>query len=206
MISDSDRVTAVRLIDEARKNGARLAPACAELNISDRTYQRWTEKGGVKKDQRPLAKRPTPKNKLTNEERKEIIGTVNNPKYKDLVPSQIVPKLADEGKYIASESTFYKVLKEEKMNTQRSKTSEPVKREAPTHIATAPNQVWTWDITWLNAVIKGQYYKLYLIVDMFSRLIVGYEVWKEEKAEHAEHLIRKGTLSQGIAGRPLVLH
>lgn len=92
------------------------------------------------------------------------------------------------------------------MNTHRARSSVPVKREPPTHIATASNQVWTWDITWLNAFIKGQYYKLYLIIDMFSRLIVAYEVWEEEKAEHAECLIRKATLSQGIAGRPLVLH
>ncbi|TJX51329.1 transposase family protein, partial [Soehngenia saccharolytica] len=59
---------------------------------------------------------------------------------------------------------------------------------------------------WLNGVIKGQYYKLYLIIDMFSRLIVAHEVWEEEKAEHAEHLIKKATLAQGTAGRPLVLH
>lgn len=206
MISDSDRVTAIELINEARANGCRLQPACGELNISVRTYERWTIEGEVKKDQRPLVQRPTPKNKLTKEEREEIIKTVNSTEYADLAPSQIVPKLADQGKYIASESTIYKILKEEKMNTHRGRTSPPVKREAPTHIATAPNQVWTWDITWLNAVIKGQYYKLYLIIDMFSRLIVGHEVWEVEKAEHAEYLIRKATLSQGIAGRPLVLH
>ena len=206
MISDSDRVTAVMLINEARENGARLKPACDELNISERTYQRWTKEGEVKKDQRPLVKRPTPKNKLTDEERKEIIKVVNSPEYADLAPSQIVPKLADEGKYIASESTIYKVLKEEKMNTHRGKTSPPVKRKPPTHVATKPNQVWTWDITWLNGFIKGDYFKLYLIIDMFSRLIVAYEVWEEERAEHAEYLVKKATLSQGIAGRPLVLH
>ena len=164
LISDSDRVTAVELINEARENGARLEPACDELNISVRTYQRWTKYGEVKKDQRPLIDRPIPKNKLSDEER------------------------------------------EEKMNTHRARTSPPVKREPPTHIAIAPNQVWTWDITWLKAVIKGHYYKLYLIIYMFSRLIVAYEVWEEERAEHAEYLIRKATLSQGIAGKPLVLY
>ncbi|TJX12610.1 IS3 family transposase, partial [Tissierella creatinini] len=206
MISDSNRVTAIELINEARVNGCRLKPACDELNISVRTYERWTKEGEVKKDLRPLVERPTPKNKLTKEERDEIIKTVNSPEYADLAPSQIVPKLADEGRYIASESTIYKILKEEKMNTHRGRTSQPVKREPPTHIATAPNQVWTWDITWLNGVIKGQYYKLYLIIDMFSRLIVAHEVWEEEKAEHAEQLIKKATLAQGTAGRALVLH
>ena len=127
MISDSDRVTAVMLINEARENGARLKPSCDELNISERTYQRWTAQGisedKIKKDQRPLIERPTPKNKLTEAERKEIIKVVNNPEYADLAPSQIVPKLADEGKYLASESTIYKILREEKMNAHRGRTS-----------------------------------------------------------------------------------
>ena len=206
MISDPDRIIAVELIDEARANGARLKPACDVLEISERTYQRWTKNEDVKKDQRPIVKRPIPKNKLSKEERSEIITTVNSPKLADLPPSQIVPKLADKGKYLASESTIYRILKEEKMNTHRSRSKAPVKRVTPTHVATAPNQVWTWDITWLNAFIKGQYYKLYLIVDMFSRLIVAYEVWETEKAQYAQRLIKKATLSQGIAGRPLVLH
>ena len=96
------------LINEARKNVARLKLACDELNISERTYQRWTKEGDVKKDQRPLIERPTPINKLSKEERDEIIRTVNSPEYADLAPSQIVPKLADEGRYIDSESTIYK--------------------------------------------------------------------------------------------------
>ena len=70
LISDSDRVTAVKLINEARANGCRLKPACDELNITPRTYQRWTKEGSVKKDQRPLVKRPTPKNKLTKKNEK----------------------------------------------------------------------------------------------------------------------------------------
>ena len=209
LISDSDRIKAVKLINEARKNGARLEPACRELGISSRTYQRWTKDGGIKKDQRPLIERKPPKNKLTKSEREEIIKTTNSKEYVDLPPSKIVPKLADKGKYIASESTFYRVLAEEKLNTHRSKSKKPVKREVPTHIATAPNQVWTWDITWLNAFIKGKFFKLYLIVDMFSRLIVAHEVWETENAEYSKRLIRKATLSQGIAtkkDRPLVLH
>ncbi|WP_442929373.1 IS3 family transposase [Natranaerovirga pectinivora] len=206
LISDSDRITAVELINEARHNGARLKTACKELDITDRTYQRWTNEGSIISDQRPLVKRPTPKNKLSQEERCEVLKTVNSPEFADLVPAQIVPKLAEQGKYLASESTIHRILREEKMNTHRSRTKTPVKREVPTHIATKSNQVWTWDITWLNAAIKGQYYKLYLILDMFSRLIVGYEVWESEKAEYAEHLIKRTTLSQGISGKPLILH
>ena len=90
MISDSDRVTAIELINEARASGSRLKPACDELNISVRTYERWIKEGEVKRDQRPLVKRHTPKNKLTKEERDEIIKTVNSPEYADLAPSQII--------------------------------------------------------------------------------------------------------------------
>jgi len=131
---------------------------------------------------------------------------INEPKYRDLTPSQIVPKLADEGTYLASESTIYRILREEKMNAHRGRSKEPIKAEIPSHIAYAPNEVWTWDITWLKAGVKGIYYKLYLILDMYSRLIVAHEVWETEKTSYAEQLIRKATLSQGISGRPLVLH
>lgn len=145
----------VELIDEARVSGARLKPACEELNISERTYQRWRDGDEIKEDQRPKIKRPVSSNKLSHEERLEVIATVNRPEFADLSPSQIVPKLADEGKYIASESTIYRILREEKMNIHRSKSKEPVKRPVTTHISTKPNQVWTWDITWLEGPITG---------------------------------------------------
>lgn len=81
MIPASDRRQAVALIQEANRNGARLAKACEELNLSVRTYERWTAKGQVKEDQRPLAERPTPKNKLTKEERAEILRVVSKKEF-----------------------------------------------------------------------------------------------------------------------------
>ena len=107
MISSSDRKQAVELIQEANRNGARLTYACNELNISVRTYERWTREGTIAHDQRPLAKRPVPKNKLTDQEREKIIETVSKKEFMNLPPSQIVPKLADCSIYIASESSFY---------------------------------------------------------------------------------------------------
>jgi putative transposase len=121
MIAPSNRALAVELIQEANQNGARLAKACQELHISVRTYERWVSDGGVKVDQRPLTKRPTPKNKLSQEEKEEIITIVKQEEYVDLPPTQIVPKLADKGTYIASESTFYRVLRK-----KRCKTTEAV--------------------------------------------------------------------------------
>lgn len=206
MISLSDRKKAIELIQEANRIGARLANACKELNISVRTYQRWIKEGNVKEDQRPLAERPEPKNKLTLEERQEIINIVNTDEYADLPPSQIVPKLADEGRYMASESTFYRFLHEEKMQNHRGRSKKPVRKVPTTHIATGPNQVWTWDITWLKGPVLGLYFYLYMIIDIFSRKIVGWEIWETESAEHAQELIRKAVLNEKINGRPLVLH
>ena len=119
MISPSNRALAVELIQEANQNGARLAKACEELHISIRTYERWVAEGGVKVDQRPFAKRSRPKNKLSEEEKEKILRVNKQEEYVDLPPTQIVPKLADEGTYIASESTFYRVLREEKMQHHR---------------------------------------------------------------------------------------
>lgn len=207
MISHSDRVLAVELIQEANRNGARLAKACEELGINVRTYQRWVEEGSVKEDQRPLVERPEPKNKLTVQEKQKMFKVAAKDEYVDLPPSQIVPKLADQGIYIASESSFYRVLREENMQNHRGRSKKPRKHvPAPTHIATAPNQVWTWDITWLNGPVLGLYYRLYLIIDLFSRKVVGWEVWETEIAHYAETLIKKAVINEKIQGRPLVLH
>lgn len=206
MIDPSNRVLAVELIQEANKNGARLAKACQELSISVRTYERWVADGGVKVDQRPLSQRPTPKNKLSQKEKDEIITIVKKEEYVDLPPTQIVPKLADQGTYIASESTFYRVLREEKMQNHRGRSQRSERRIPESHLATSPNQVWTWDITWLGGPVKGLYYRLYLILDLFSRKVVGWEVWETEEAKYAETLVKKSVLSEKIQGAPLVLH
>ena len=115
--------------------------------------------------------------------------------------------LADQGVYLASESTFYRVLREYKLQHHRGRASEPARRPAVTHAATGPNQVYMWDITYLNGPVKGQFYYLYLISDLFSRDIVGWEVWEEESAEHASELIQRTCLAQGrLTTQPLVLH
>lgn len=206
MISAPDRKKAIELINIAMDSGARLEPACDVVGITPRTYQRWTKGPEIAYDKRPTAKRPTPKNKLSEEEKKEILKVINNKDYADLAPSKIVPKLADEGTYLASESTIYRILREMNQNTHRLKSKEAVRREPATHVATDTNQVWTWDITWLNGPAKGTYFKLYLVIDIFSRFIVGSEVWETENAAYSETLIKRALLSQNIAGKPLILH
>lgn len=144
------------LIAETVKAGARLAMSCEEAEISVRTYKRWKKSlvnntGSV--DKRTIAKRSTPHNKLTPTEVKRIQKIVNQPDFSDKPPI-----LADRGIYIASESTFYRVLREAKQLTHRGRSKDPVKRQVSTHLATGPNRVYTWDITYLNGPIKGKHY------------------------------------------------
>ena len=207
MISKADRQEVIMLINEARKSGARLEPACEVVGISIRTYQRWVKQGPDTADKRPtINKRKAPANKLSQKEKGQVIEVCNSPKFVDLTPAQIVPKLADEGIYIASESTMYRILKEEKLNAQRVPVKNANKGVLTTHIATGPNQVWTWDITWLLGPVLGFYYKLYMIVDIFSRFIVGWEIHEKELTIHAKRLIKKTTFKHGKYGEVLVLH
>ena len=210
MISASDRSKGIELIDEAVKSGAKLFKACKELGITERTYYRWIKQLntlGTIEDLRPITQRPEPANKLTNQEREQIVETVNMPEYASMPPCEIVPALADKGEYIASESTFYRVLRELKMQNHRGRAEEPKTRQISTHVAVAPNQIWMWDITYLNGPVKGSFYYLYMITDLYSRDIVGWEVWDEESAEHASELIKRTTLAQRVLSTdPLVLH
>ena len=191
--------------------GARLTKACKRLGITDRTYYRWQslhKEHHTYEDRRGYADHSNPPNKLTPEERQKVIETVNERRFASMPPCEIVPALADEGEYIASESTIYRILREERMQNHRGRSQAPGKHRKPTsYTATAPNQVWTWDITYLRGPVKGSFFYLYLIVDLFSRDIVGWEVWEEESAKQASVLIRRACLSQGrLTTTPLVLH
>ena len=208
MISAPERQESIELIEKAMGSGAVKKRACEIMGISIRTYQRWKGSKNPLIDKRTTCERKAPANKLTGDERRRILEISNTVENQDLPPSQIVPRLADKGEYLASESSFYRVLKEEGQQHHRGRSKEPQKRPLATHLARKPNQVYTWDITYLNAEIKGKYYYLYLILDIFSRKAVGYEVWEEESAENASQLIRRTLIREGIHGRktPLVLH
>lgn len=151
----------------------------------------------------PLTK---PANALTNEERHQLIKVANSPEYANLPPSQIVPKLADKGLYIASESTFYRVLKQEALLAHRSNTS-PKKFSPPLSLtATKPNQIWSWDITYLRAGIKGNFYYLYLPMDIYSRKIVHWDVFETECADNAGVMIAEACAKNKISKDQVVLH
>jgi transposase InsO family protein len=207
MISASDRRKAVELIDTARSSGARLAPACQTMGICDRTYQRWTRGGGLNEDGRPDANRPVPANKLSDEERQSVLKVCHQTEYASLPPGQIVPSLADQGRYLASESSFYRILHAAGEQHHRGRSRKPNRSTPPKgYCATAPNRVWSWDVTWLPAPIRGMFFYLYMIVDIYSRKIVGWEVHTHESSELAAALIQKAVLSEGCQLDPPVLH
>lgn len=192
------------LLDEAQRSGARLGPACETLGISRRAVERWREQGeGC--DRRAGPKSPPP-NKLTRQERQQILDTLNSPKYRDLSPNQIVPLLADQGIYLGSEASFYRILREEGLLNHRETSRPPVHARPSEKNATGPNQVWSWDITYLLSLVRGQYFYLYLVMDIWSRKIMGWEVHPVEEMELSSAMFRRLCAEEKISPDQLELH
>jgi len=207
MISTPDRQNAIALIEQAKAAGARRALACAELGIDQRTCRRWRARDGTAEDRRPTAPRPAPRNTLSEEERRAVLDACNSQAFESLPPSQIVPRLADQGRYLASEASVYRILRAEGQQHHRGRARSPARRPPPTsHRARGPCEVWSWDITWMPGPIRGGFFYLYLILDIYSRKIVGWEVQERESAELAADLVRKAVWAEGCLTRPLVLH
>ena len=188
----------------AIQSGARLNKAAAIAGITARTYQRWLSnpKG------EDLRKGPNtkPSHALSVQDKEAVIQMVNRPEYRNLSPEQIVAKAATNGEYIASERTIRRVLKEANLASyrERAKAAQPAKpREFQ---AFQPLEILTWDITYLrSSVVRGQYFYLYLFIDIWSRRIVGYEVHEEQTAELASELLRDICLKENIETKT-VLH
>lgn len=197
----------IHLIEEACTAGARLTKACQVVGLSPRTVQRYRQDGQIRADARKAAAaRRVPANKLSEEERAIVLATANQPQYAHLPPGQIVPDLADKGRYLASESTLYRILRQENQLAHRNRSKAP-RHERPEPLqASGPNQLWSWDITYLPTTVRGLFFYLYLFIDLYSRKIVGWEVYAEESAEHAASTFRKAYLREGVAGQELTLH
>ncbi len=199
-----DRKQCSKLVNEAVDAGATRATSCQLLELSVRTLERW-EKDPEQVDRRAGPRTPPP-HSLTDEEKKMIIEVSNSSLYQDLCPWKIVAKLADSGRYLASESSFYRVLKKADLLKHRSK-SKPREHKRPKDlIAINPNEVWSWDITFLKSPIKGIYYYLYLAMDIYSRMIVGWVIEEVESAEHAARLITRSCQEHGVIQDQLTLH
>ena len=194
------------LVKEAQANGARKAKACELLNLSMRTLIRW-EKVVGNSDRRYCAARPQQANQLSYTEKKAILDVINSKAYQDLPPSKIVPLLANEGIYMASESTIYRLLRAEKQLSHRQRSKQPTKRHKPTaYTADGPNQLWSWDISYLPTTVTGLFFYLYLVVDIYSRKIVGWSIHEKQSATFAAALIRQTCADENVTRDQVVLH
>ena len=193
------------LIDEAVRDGARQKPACETIGLTERTIQRWRRQGGG--DDRRHGPHSEPANKLSAAERQEVVEIVTSPQYCDLSPNQIVPQLADEGRYVASEATMYRILREAALLSHREPSRPATPRRRPReHVATGPNQVFSWDITYLRTAVDGRFYYLYLILDVWSRKIMGAEVYDKESEELASELFKRTCRDHELEPQGVVLH
>ena len=191
------------LIDHACAAGARKASACGLLGLSARTLQRWTTT--ARGDGRHGVARGA-HNALCAAERAVILQTMNRPEFADLPPSQIVPRLADQGCYLASESTLYRVLRAADQLRHRH-AARPKQTARPRALkAIGPNQIYSWDITYLPSQLRGVFFYCYLVLDIFSRKIVGWHVDESERSEQAALLLQEIAQREGLAPGQVVLH
>jgi putative transposase len=199
----------IKMINSAVLGGARKAIACKTLGLSVRTIQRWYhgKSGQLFEDARPSAIRPTPTNKLSSEETALILKTCSDAEFASYPPGYIVLALADSGCYVGSESTFNRTLKNAGQLADRSLTKSQHQRKKPNvQVAIKLNEVLTWDISYLATQTRGQHYYLYMIVDIFSRKIVGADVYKRELGELAADFLQRTIWSEKCINKNTVLH
>jgi putative transposase len=209
MTACAHRHILLALIGQARDGGARLHKVCALMGLDARTVQRWKHPENQQGDLRAAGKRriTVPHNKFSQAERQAALELVNSDQFKDLPPSQIVPRLADQGLYVASESSLYRLLREAGQLAHRRLERVAQKRSKPRAlVATGPDQIYCWDISYLPTEVRGIYFYLYLFVDLFSRQIVGWQVYDCESAELASGLLQDICARQGITPDQLTVH
>ena len=154
----------------------------------------------------PPRPRSHPANRLSDEERGQILSLLHQDEYVDQCPREIVPKLADKGIYLGSVRTMYRVLAEHSKVRERRQLARHPAHRAPILEARGPNQVWTWDITRLPGPYKGKWYFLYLMLDLYSRYVVGWMVACRENARLAQHFIRTTVQKHLKPGQNLTIH
>ncbi len=177
-----------------------VALTCAALALPRSTYYRGQQP-------RPEPKpRPTPVRALPPEERAHVLATLHEPRFVDLAPAEVYATLLDEDRYLCSERTFYRVLAENAEVRERRDQLRHPHYAAPEVLATRPNELWSWDITKLLGPTKWTYYYLYVVLDVFSRYVVGWMLAHRELARLAEKLIAGSCERHGVAPGQLTVH
>ncbi len=176
--------------------------ACALLGASRATRYRRRLPPAT----RPPMLRPAPANKLSEPERQHILAVLRSQEYCDLAPAQVWARLLDDGVYLCSISTMYRLLAIAGENRERRRQRTHPAKKKPELIARRPNEVWSWDITKLQGPTRGVYYELFVIIDIFSRYVVGWMVSPAETGELAEAFIADTLATHGIDRHRLTLH
>ena len=177
-----------------------LAPVCRALGLARATLYR----SRVSKPRQPAR---TPSHRAFSEaERQTILATLHSPRFVDKAPQEIYATLLDEGKYLCSIRSMYRVLVEQNEVRERRNQLRHPQYKKPELLATAPNQVWSWNITKLLGPAKWTYFYLYVILDIFSRCVVGWMLASEESAALAKQLIEETCRTQNILRNALTLH
>jgi putative transposase len=192
-------------LTEAQAAGASLGAASKLVGLSKRTVERWRlDPDGSDKRRGP---RHRPGSGLKPREQAKVIAVMQDPKYVGVSPKQLVPMLADEGSYLASEATMYRLQRRFGLRTpvRRVKRSH-VTRSTTMHTATGPNQIWSWDITYLPTPTNGRYFYLYLVLDVWCRRIVGWRVHHRVSHDLAAEMIEQICRAENIDPKGLVLH
>ncbi len=194
----------LEVVAEAQTSGVRLGAACSVIGVSARTIERWRRDSG---EDRRCGPHHLPKNALSPREQERLLDVMTAPEHVGLSPKQLVPRLADQGTYLASESTMYRLQRRCGLRRpHRAPLRTHVTRAGVIHQAVGPNQVWSWDITYLPTLVRGCFLYLYLVMDVWSRRIVGWEVYSRESADNAAELIRRVCDGSGVDPEGIVLH
>ena len=179
----------------------------AAMNVAPRSLYYW-QKQSVAPPAEEKPKSP-PANKLKPEEKKEIVNALLSSNWSDISPREIYYRLLDEEqKLIASVSSFYRIARDKNLLTKRTKASTGTKlnRKTPHLVATAANQVWSWDVTQIETVNRLQRLYLYVIVDIWSRFVVGWILEEHEKSSHAIEMWKQALETQAVTGKDLINH
>ena len=176
-----------------------LKAACKGLEVPRATIYR-------RRKPRVVHARPRPARALAEAERAMILEVLNSERFRDASPAQVYAALLDEGVYLASIATMYRVLRSQGGVRERRRTTSHPAHPKPELVARGPNQVWTWDITKLKGPTKGEFYALYVIIDLYSRYVVGWLLAESESATLAERLIRETIDKEGVSRDHLTLH
>jgi len=189
-----------------------VSKACKYLGMNRSTYYlknisgKDIDGGLNPHPQRDLPKKKAPRYSYTLEERDNILNTMNTVDYRDQTPYSIYSSELDRGNYLCSVSTMYRILHDKQQVKERRRYKRTSNFSKPELLATKPNEVWSWDITKLKAQVKWTYFYLYVIIDIFSRFVVGWMIAHQEKASLATKLIGETCLKQDISPNQLTIH